>query len=226
MATWLPKVGGIVAIEFPCAACQKLIRAADGAAGRRGQCPFCGAITQVPTAAPQPYAAPSYTLPAPAGRPYGDAPYGSAWGNPPSTSPYAAPGGIGYGARNADRSMAPAKLMIPAIGILVISVLMIGWGAYSILNLFTSPLPLQFEGKPTEGAVYKIAFCSLTLFSVAINGVAAGGAVQMLRLRGYNAARTGAFVACIPCSVLCLNLVFGIWAVAVLSQPDVKRLFR
>ena len=36
-------------IEFPCTGCGKLMRAADAAAGRKGQCPHCGTLVPIPS---------------------------------------------------------------------------------------------------------------------------------------------------------------------------------
>ena len=38
-----------MSIELHCPQCQKLIRAPDGAGGKRGKCPFCGSMVYIPT---------------------------------------------------------------------------------------------------------------------------------------------------------------------------------
>ena len=40
-------------IEFKCSQCSKQLRVKDGAAGKRGKCPQCGAIIEVPCASSQ-----------------------------------------------------------------------------------------------------------------------------------------------------------------------------
>jgi hypothetical protein len=56
------------------------------------------------------------------------------------------------------------------------------------------------------------------------------GGIQMCRLRGYGLAMVGAILALLPCispSGCCiLGQVAGIWAIAVLINPDVKSAFR
>jgi phage FluMu protein Com len=37
-------------IEFPCPGCQNLVRTPDSAAGKKGKCPECGTIVQIPSA--------------------------------------------------------------------------------------------------------------------------------------------------------------------------------
>ena len=39
-------------IEFPCTACGQLVRTPDSAAGKKGKCPHCGTIAQIPLASP------------------------------------------------------------------------------------------------------------------------------------------------------------------------------
>jgi presenilin-like A22 family membrane protease len=52
------------------------------------------------------------------------------------------------------------------------------------------------------------------------------GAIQMLRGKSYAWSMTGTIAGMLPCSACCvLGLVFGIWALVVLNQPDVKQAF-
>ena len=77
-------------IEFACPTCQKSVRTPPSAAGKKGKCPHCQTIVQIPEAgsrwvggppsAPKP-AAPK-TLTKPAAAP------GAAWSNPPASDPY------------------------------------------------------------------------------------------------------------------------------------------
>ena len=39
-------------IEFRCAKCSKLLRTPDGSAGKKGKCPHCGAMMDIPAASP------------------------------------------------------------------------------------------------------------------------------------------------------------------------------
>jgi hypothetical protein len=53
------------------------------------------------------------------------------------------------------------------------------------------------------------------------------GAVRMLALKSYALAFTVSILSLIPCVTPCclLGLPFGIWALVVLSRPDVKSQF-
>lgn len=334
-----------MAIEFHCNTCQQQIRVGDGAAGKRGKCPHCGAVVQVPGAAPlaasatatRPHSAAAAsvsfacpgcqkTITAPAslagrkgkcphcqvvlvvggglgmaphsattnsvrqplgsdgleplptagaGDPLGSgllppgsglaplgavddlfaglpaapqlstaplpsAQYGAAnnplgfaataspLGATPAPNPYASPNAYAT-------PRAPVKLMIPAIGMIVISVISIGWLGLITINALLTPLPNQFaqaNGPEEEArrAGYKlgrtVGIIVMPIGGGLLNIAAIAGAIQMLRLRGFDTARGGAIAACVPfCSLACLNMPFGIWALIVLYQPDVKRLF-
>jgi hypothetical protein len=52
------------------------------------------------------------------------------------------------------------------------------------------------------------------------------GGVRMMSLRSYGLAVTAAILALLPCQPLfLLGLIFGIWALIVLSRPSVKAAF-
>jgi hypothetical protein len=54
------------------------------------------------------------------------------------------------------------------------------------------------------------------------------GAIRMKNLQSYGLAMTSAILALIPCTSPCciLGVPFGIWALVVLSKPEVKAAFR
>jgi DNA-directed RNA polymerase subunit RPC12/RpoP len=159
-----------------------------------------------PFASPNPYAAPS---------PFGASPYGA--------SPY---GGAMQGGNYARPSVAPAKLMIPAIGLIAVSIITIISLVVQIGATIANPQPpnrrAQVQG---NSSAYLVGAIVGGMLGLLVNGVVIAGAVQMIRLRGWNTAKSGATVSLIPCSCLCINIPLGIWALIVLNQPDVKRLF-
>src|SRR6186713_436800 len=75
-------------IEFPCTACGQLVRTPDSAAGKKGKCPHCGTIGQIPLTSP-PAAVPGLTPlgPAAGGRSQGTGVRGQGTGS------VASPGG-------------------------------------------------------------------------------------------------------------------------------------
>jgi phage FluMu protein Com len=333
-----------MAIEFGCPSCQQLVRVGDGAAGKKGKCPHCGTIIQIPGAtqpAPlQAFAAPAAAppkpakpgtvsfactscgktvnapaamagkkgkcphcqavvviggaaaaAPAPAGglaplgegdlQPWSDplaspgaglAPLGGdlfaglppapqlaskplpAAPNPLGYTPSANPFGAGASAPNpyaspnpyaapspygmplmgsyARPTTAPVKLMIPAIFLLLIAVISIGWLGLTGLNALLQPMPppppeLDEAGQAGYKVGYYAAVAVVPLVGLLVNIGVIAGAIQMIRLRGYEMAKGAAWAALVPCcSIACLNIPIGIWALIVLNQPDVRRMFQ
>ncbi len=68
----------------------------------------------------------------------------------------------------------------------------------------------------------------LAVLSIILGAVVIYGAMQMKDLRSYSLSMTSAIVAMIPCLSPCclLGLPFGIWAIVVISSPEVKSAFR
>lgn len=65
------------------------------------------------------------------------------------------------------------------------------------------------------------------LAGVVINGVMIAGALSMRRLEKRNLALAAATFALIPCQCCCcVSIPFGIWALLMLNDPDVKQSFR
>jgi hypothetical protein len=270
-------------ISFPCPGCGKSMAAPAALAGKRGKCPQCQtvfvvgggpAVTSQPAAAldglqplsegdlsplsslgggdlfadlpPAPTLAPapltslvnplgvspsawSAPLPGPAGGPYAPNPYASP-------SPYASGGVYGAPIASGYAPGPPVKLMIPAIGLIGIAILSLGWIALSTLNALLTPMPDQFaaQGNAPEAEAarmgymigYVVAVAGLPLVGGPLNIGVIFGAIQMLRMKGWGTAKAGAMAAIVPCSLCCLNMPLGIWALVVLNQPDVRRQFR
>ena len=67
----------------------------------------------------------------------------------------------------------------------------------------------------------------ISLVIAALNVFVLFGAIKLLRLRSYGLAMAACIVAMLPCQCCCvLGLPFGIWALVVMSKPEVKSAFR
>jgi hypothetical protein len=66
------------------------------------------------------------------------------------------------------------------------------------------------------------------LIGIALNGVTLWGGLQMRNLQNYSLAMAAAVLATIPCCSPCviLGIPFGIWALIVLNDVQVKSAFR
>ena len=67
----------------------------------------------------------------------------------------------------------------------------------------------------------------LGVLTLLLAGVILWGGIQMRRFRSYGLCMTAAILAMIPCTVPCcvVGLPIGIWALVVLSKPEVKSQF-
>jgi hypothetical protein len=65
-------------------------------------------------------------------------------------------------------------------------------------------------------------------FGIVMDALVIIGAINMLRVGSFGLAITGAIVSAIPCASPCciLGIPFGIWALVVLNDADVKAAFR
>jgi hypothetical protein len=135
-------------------------------------------------------------------------------------------------------SIVDSKLKAPAIGILVTGVLGTGISLYGVvagLVGFGNKTEIP-PGMPPEAERFLKTYVStLEAFSVPLNLLAlilgvltllAG--IKMLQRRSYGLVMTGVILGMLPClsPCCCTGLPFGIWALVVLSNPEVRDSFR
>ncbi len=144
---------------------------------------------------------------------------------------------------------ASGKVAAPAIALMVVgglNVLLSLWGlAQSVMNMMGGGANAQKEAAIEQWRQAGMSPEQIEQFSglldiasgpmgIALNGLAliVGcvvllGAIKMKNLNSRGLAFTGAILAMIPCLSQCciLGLPFGIWAIVVLNNPDVKRSF-
>jgi hypothetical protein len=117
-----------------------------------------------------------------------------------------------------------AQMMVagPAIALMIVGGLAL---ALSLLNLLLDLLmPGLVMGEMIVDATRRR--CG-AIFGVAWGAVVLAGAAHMKALRNYNLATTASIVAMVPCHGCCiLGLPFGIWALVMLNNVDVKKAFR
>lgn len=136
----------------------------------------------------------------------------------------------------ASRSGAPRAVKGPATALLVISAASL-LSSLAILGLLAVGVSLR---RVPQGEVEVLTAFSgyvgiaLSAFNALVNAVILVGAAGMLKGRRYGLAMAAAVLALVPCtsSMLCcccagiLNIPFGIWALVVLSRPEVRAAFR
>lgn len=220
-------------IEFRCSGCGKLLRTADDSAGKQAKCPDCGTTQPIPAGSPPamppvPSASPFSTGGAPAS-PFGAGPSGP----PDSENPYQAtgtsPGGSDYIAPG--QPYASSRVQAPAMALMVtmiISMPFILLGA--VINMVSmagggvAPAQQEMAINIMSGGIGLV----LNFVGLAIGVVILFGAIKMKNLQNYQYAMTASILAMIPCLSPCclLGLPFGIWALVVLNDPNVKASFR
>ena len=122
------------------------------------------------------------------------------------------------------------KVRGPAIGMLVGAVLSI---VYAVCNLVASlvwgleemgvDLP---NGNPAERTLFYVVMLVTFAFMLLVPLGVLVGAVSLLRMKSYSIAMAGAILALMPCGPCCvINLPFGIWALLVLNDVNVRTAF-
>jgi hypothetical protein len=136
-----------------------------------------------------------------------------------------------------------SKVKAPAIALLVVGIINIPLALYNIASsLMTMGAPQQalqgpnmppdMDPQAMEGITALVQGMGmvgvvLAVIALALAVVIIMGATKMMKLESYGMAMAGAILAMIPCLSPCclLGLPFGIWAIVVLNNPDVKSAF-
>ena len=118
----------------------------------------------------------------------------------------------------------------PAIGLIVVAVLgalvqivslIFNLAGASILA--RSPMPKEAWANMFSGTIGVVS----GIIAILVSGLILFGALKMKNLESYGLAMAASIIAMIPCFSPCcvLGLPIGIWAVVVLSKPEVKSAF-
>lgn len=121
----------------------------------------------------------------------------------------------------------------PAIGLIVTAALGFLATIFGIVwNLVLTGVGMHQPGlNPQEEQILNILRGTMGLVSAVLGFIAAGlilfGALKMRKLESYGWAMTASILAIIPCVSPCclIGLPIGIWALVVLSKPEVKSQF-
>lgn len=149
-------------------------------------------------------------------------------------NPYAAHMPAGDGGSNREEAM--VKVKGPAMGLLASAGIGIAWQVFSVvMNLFGAGLSAASlagsEAGAQEGVQAMMSGVMGIIFGVIgiiVGGVVIYGATKMMKLENHGLAMTAAVVAMVPCISPCciLGLPFGIWALTVLNDANVKASFQ
>lgn len=124
------------------------------------------------------------------------------------------------------------KLQIPAIGMIVGSALNALFGILvtisGILRLYKSEETLPLDDAERFGFLFgTLVSYGVGILSIVVAPVIFFGALKMMSGDKYKMAKTAAILSVLPVSCCFpLLIIFGIWALVVLSKPEVKAVFQ
>ena len=217
-------------IEFRCTRCDKLLRTPDDAAGKQAKCPECGAILAIPSAAgaPPEGIGPGVPPPPPPSGPAPGSPFGPSTDGTPVSSGVEHADWITNQALEASHADA-GRVSGPAISLIAVSAIGMAIHLWGIVSYLTGPQIVPMLDLPAEMVrkMYFAGFCA-DIIGFVLGPVVIMGAVRMLQARNYGFAITASILAMLPFFSPCciLGLPIGIWALVVLSDPNVRGAFR
>lgn len=233
-------------IEFSCPGCRKVLRVADSAAGKKARCPDCSTVSDVPQASQYSEAAGDFssfgTGASPAGNTSGgNAPAENPFAQKPTPqdssadNPFASPQPNFSSTRGMGFEEIREKVKGPAICLLVVSgisvALTLASLAFQLLAGAGAALGPGLNNRGGGGPAELIVMLSFGIAPALVSLVRSGfmiyGALQMKNLENHSLAMATAIIAVVPCFSACclMDLPFGIWALIVLNDPQVKQAF-
>jgi hypothetical protein len=122
----------------------------------------------------------------------------------------------------------------PAIALIVVAVLGFLIQAARLIWLLAFSAEavsrMQMQGQPQWANMFVSGPLVIAsgVISILVSGVILLGGIKMKKLENYGLAMAASIVAMIPCISPCciIGLPIGIWALVVLSKPEVKNAFR
>ena len=131
----------------------------------------------------------------------------------------------------APASAAAALVAGPAIGLIVTAILSVLLLIASLIFKLAGASFLASNQMPNEAwtrVLYGPIGMVSNIIGIVMSCVVLLGAIKMKKLESYGLAMAASIIAMIPCNFPCcfIGLPIGIWAVVVLSKPEVKSAFR
>jgi hypothetical protein len=130
-----------------------------------------------------------------------------------------------YGALDKLKGPAIALMICAPLGIVFLLVDFV----FRIINSNNPEVARQFGGQnPEAAAIGNYVGMGFDWVAIILQIVVIAGAFQMLKGRNYGLAMAAAIISVIPCCSPCciLGIPFGIWALIVLNDQQVKTSFR
>lgn len=228
-----------MSIDFPCSNCGRTLRTPDDTAGRQAQCPECRAMTTVPSAAAAGGAAAGPAAPLPGGEgPRREEPSMSpfrpakASSEPATLNPYQSPeqSGVAPTPFGSDQLYAMSKVSGPATAIIVTMAVCMVLQVFGLLiNLTRFGVGAAGRhGHQEQMMIGGGVGVAASILGLCVGGLIIYGATKMKNLESYSLAMAASILVMLPCLSPCclLGIPFGIWALVVLNDPQVRSAFR
>ena len=132
---------------------------------------------------------------------------------------------------SAPTSAAAALVAGPAIALIVTAILGALFQMASLIKILlvgnSMPANSQMPGQAWVNMLAGPVGMALSIIAILMGVVILLGALKMKKLESYGLAMTASILAMIPCLSPCcvIGLPIGIWALVVLSKPEVKSAF-
>jgi predicted Zn finger-like uncharacterized protein len=228
-----------------CPSCPRQLRVPEELLGQDVKCPSCGAVFKASEDMGQPAPTPPEEKGLDLEPPAKDASGEEVTERPGEAPPRGTRGRAGYGRRDddedfgsddyddrprgrrygPDREAARARVSGPATALSVAGGLGLGLALLSLC--LGAPAMMDGGGHRNADPAYMMGRMVGAGIAVVWGIFVLIGAHKMKTLESYGLAMTGAIVAMLPCNGCCLlGLPFGIWALVVLSNAEVKDAFR
>jgi hypothetical protein len=212
-------LGEPMAISVSCPSCARVYNVKHEAAGKKFKCKDCEAVVEVP-------AGDSSGASAPFADEFGD-PYNPYADDQMAGAPRTVAPGRAIRHSSGSSATVAARCTAPGIALMVVGALVLmgvlGYVGLSVAVIIANPPP----DLPAEAKTFMVAWMvGLTLYISLFAGLVIAGGNALRKQSSYGLAMTGSIIAVIPCLSTCLCLPFGIWALVVLNDPDVKAAFR
>jgi hypothetical protein len=149
-----------------------------------------------------------------------------------STNPYESPMTPGGGYGGPPNFNAAEKTNLPGLFLMIFSGIWMALMVVGVLfNLLGGGLAAAGAGNGADagGAVVSMAAGLVgNIIFLLLSAVVFFGGMKMRNLESYGLSMAAAIIACIPCCSPCyiLGIPFGIWALVVLNDAQVKAAFR
>lgn len=205
-----------MSIEFRCFRCDRLLRAVEASAGKKTRCPTCEAVQPIPRRQTN-VARPSVR---PKPRSSVSPPAVAVGLNPDQINIVDRPSRRELEGRQFTQEQARARIIVPAIGMIVCAVLGCAVGLFVLFPQFV----MLATGRPEMVDPLAFVFVGLP-FTMEVIVIA--GSARMLLLRNYTLAIIASIVT-ILCGLgtLLLPVPFAVWGLIVLCDERVRVHFR